>query len=195
MKQTYKTIGVRALVLLVGVLLGVCGTIFFIKNKYHEGAKETHYPYQIVETPTYTNKELGFSITVPSSWKRYAIQEASDGDTTVVTIGLPAVHASTLKALPYPESKAGVFDIARFKVTRENAWKDERGTCDRIKDELCIENDFIASSTLYVFSTYYPKPLLDWTPEDFLHVGESEVGKLHNDFDLKKSLRVFEPER
>lgn len=152
----------------------------------------SHFPYQILTTPVYANKELGFSISLPQSWTSYAIREDHSGLITAITIGLPLKYASSSSFLSYPESAAQVIDIARFQITPAFAWRSEKGSCDGANGP-CFENDVIASSTEYVFSTLYPRPHAGWGFVDEYGDSESYVRSVWEDLDLDGSLRVFEP--
>lgn len=201
--QSEATSSSRPLTILISLFVGAAIAMFgcyLWKNTHpttslienNEVEINSHFPYQILTTPTYINKELGFSVTLPKSWTNYAIREDRSGLSTVITFGLPLNYASSSSFLSYPESKAQVVDIAHFQITPAFAWRSEKGSCDGA-DGPCFENDVIASSTEYVFSTLYPRPHAGWGFADEYGDSESYVRAVWEDLDLDKSLRVFEP--
>ncbi len=185
--------------LIVGASAGAYGyslyqKIYFIVPVVENNASDNPYfPYQIFNTPVYVNKALGFSITVPSSWKRYAVREDNDGINVVITLGLPLERA-TSTPVGYPENSSHVINIEHFKITKSFAWKSEIGRCADV-DGPCEESDVMASSSQYVFSTFYPKPHAGWNFSEYFTNNEPEpyVVAVWKDFDLKSSLKVFEP--
>lgn len=188
--------------MIIGISVGASGYYFWqnthqsnpttplIENTGTE--QNAHFSYQILTTPTYTNKTLGFSITVPSSWMKYVIREDDNWPNIVITIGLPLDNASSTRFLGYPESAAQVIDIAHFQITPANLWKSDKGSC-AAADGPCFENGVIASSTKYIFSTLYPRPHASWDFAGDYGSSETYVGAVWNDFDLHKSLQVVEP--
>ena len=149
-----------------------------------------YYPYELHDEPVFTHPYFGLSVTMPSSWGEYVVREYYRGPDTVIAIGLPLESEEAISAMPYPESRAGVFEVAHFKVTPAAFWESEEGMCG--DEEMCFENEIIASSTSFVVSTYYPRPYAGW---DFAaEYGQSEpyVASVKDDLDVETALEVFE---
>lgn len=151
-----------------------------------------YFPYQLLTSQFYTNKDLGFSIDFPASWTRYVIREDQTDFGKIITIGLPLQNKDSAMMLSYPESAKQVINIVSFKITEAFAWESEEGICSDVVGP-CFENDVIASSTKYVYSTNYPRPHAGW---DYItDFGDSEeyLKTVKDDFNLEMSLKVFEP--
>ena len=112
-KSLWKSALVVLVALIVGAGAGAYG--FYLWQKpiivtpvvENSASEDSYFPYQILTSPTYTNKALGFSLTVPSSWTRYAIREDTVWPNIIVTVSLPVQNASSTRFLGYPKNQIG----------------------------------------------------------------------------------------
>lgn len=197
-KSAHHAVLVAVVSLVVGAMLALAGCYSWksLQSEFPadnvRAKANPHFPYQILAEPIYKNDDLGFSVEVPPTWTQYAIREDNNWPNIVITIGLPLENADSARYLSYPESRAQVIDIARFQATPISLWESEKGSCEEVAGP-CFENDVIASSTSYVFSTVYPRPHAGWGFADDYGSSEAYVGAVWDDFDLGRALTVFEP--
>ena len=172
--------------ILIFVLVILVAMLSFGVYKEHKllSLNEKIYPYKrLISGKKYVDNYFGYSLDIPNDGNQYVLGEGGDFNGFFTTINIGVLNNNKDMTWQYPAGRAGILEVTRFQIVPSYSWKSEKGICDKSEGP-CFENIVIASSTDYVFSTYYPRPNLDSE--------EAYILDRKFDFDVENNLKVFE---
>jgi len=113
----------------------------------------------------YCNEKYSFQLIMPSSWKNYVKKEEEDGQTTIISFGLPLETDEISQWLSEPEKTEKIFKIWSLYIMPISEWELRKRECENpAVDYPCFYPMEITRNEDYVFGSGQYSITGGWDP-------------------------------